>query len=67
MATFDELIDQVRTEVNGNRNQGTAFEKIVVSYLQNEPTYKHQFDEVWMLKDVPEEYASLKKIWVLML
>ena len=21
MATFDELIDQVRTEVNGNRNQ----------------------------------------------
>ena len=61
MATFDELIDQVRTEVNGNRNQGTAFEKIVVSYLQNEPTYKHQFDEVWMLKDVPEEYGIPKK------
>ena len=61
MATFDELIAQVRKEVNGHRNQGTAFEKIVVSYLENEPIQKHRFDRVWMLKDVPDGYGIPKR------
>ena len=61
MATFDELIAQVRKEVNGQRNQGTAFEKIVISYLENEPTQKHRFDRIWMLKDVPDEYGIPKR------
>lgn len=61
MATFDELVEQVRKEVNGQRNQGTAFEKIVVSYLENDPTQKHRFDKVWMLKDVPDEYGIPKR------
>lgn len=61
MAKFDELIQQINDNVTGNRNRGTAFEKLVVAYLENEPKYKHKYDKVWMLKDVPEEYNISKK------
>ena len=38
------------------RDRGTAFEKMVVSYLKNEPTYKNKYSDVWMLSEVPAEY-----------
>lgn len=60
MAKFDELIQQINNNVSGNRNRGTAFEQMVVAYLENEPKYKNKYDKVWMLKDVPEEYNISK-------
>ena len=43
MATFKELLQQIDDNVNVQRNRGTAFEKMVVSYLKNEPTYKNKY------------------------
>lgn len=61
MATFNELIDQINDNLDNNRDRGTAFEKMVVAYLKNEPVYRQKFEDVWMLKDVPAEYHISKK------
>lgn len=61
LATFDELIKQVNANLGQQRDRGTAFEKIVVSYLKNEPLYKHKFENVWMLNEVPAQYHVPKK------
>lgn len=61
MATFDQLVEQIDSNLDKQRDRGTAFEKIVVAYLKNEPTYKQKFSDVWMLSDVPEEYGIPKK------
>lgn len=61
MATFNQLIDQVNGNLDKQRDRGTAFEKIVVAYLKNEPVYKNKFSDVWMLNEVPAEYRISKK------
>lgn len=43
MATFDELVKQVNDNLTKERDRGTAFEKMVVAYLKNEPAYKQKF------------------------
>ncbi|MBW1606068.1 type ISP restriction/modification enzyme [Lactobacillus sp. Sy-1] len=62
MATFDELINQIdNSNINNQRDRGTAFEHMVVSYLKNEPIYKQKFKHVWPLNEVPEKYGIPKK------
>lgn len=61
MATFDELVKQVNDNLGKQRDRGTAFEKMVVAYLKNEPAYKQKFQDVWMLNEVPAEYHISKK------
>ena len=61
MATLDELVYQVNNNLDKQRDRGTAFEKMVVAYLKNEPAYKQKFQDVWMLNEVPEEYHISKK------
>ena len=61
MATFDELVNQVNNNLDKQRDRGTAFEKMVVAYLKNEPAYKQKFEDVWMLNEVPAEYNVSKK------
>lgn len=61
MATFNELIAQINNNLGNQRDRGTAFEKMVLAYLKNEPTYHNKFSNVWMLKDVPEKYGIPKK------
>lgn len=61
MATFDQLVKQVDDNLDKQRDRGTAFEKMVVAYLKNEPTYKQKFSNVWMLNEVPEEYGIPKR------
>lgn len=61
MATFEELIEQVNDNLDKQRDRGTAFEKMVVAYLKNEPTYKQKYEDVWMLNEVPEKYHISKK------
>lgn len=61
MATFDELVKQIDDNLTNQRDRGTAFEHMVVSYLKNEPTYKHKFKNVWMLNEVPAEYGISKR------
>lgn len=61
MATFDELVKQVNDNLTKERDRGTAFEKMVVAYLKNEPAYKQKFQDVWILNEVPAEYHISKK------
>lgn len=60
--TFDELIQLAKEESNHiQRDKGTLFEKIAQIYFKNEPTYKNLFSDVWLLNEVPAEYAIPKK------
>lgn len=61
MATFNQLIDQINDNITDNRDRGTAFEKMVVAYLENEPAYKNRYSDVWMLSDVPAKYGISKR------
>lgn len=61
MATFDDLVNQIDNNLDNQRDRGTAFEKMVVAYLKNEPTYKQKFSDVWMLNEVPAEYHIPKR------
>jgi predicted helicase len=61
ITSFDELINQINNVANGiQRERGTLFEKLVLAYLQNEPVYKNLYKNVWMLKNVPEQYGIPK-------
>jgi len=59
---FNGLIEQIN-QVAGDvqRERGTLFEKLVLAYLKNEPTYKALYQNVWLLADVPGEYGISKK------
>lgn len=61
MATFNELITQINSHIDDQRDRGTAFEEMVLAYLKNEPTYHNKFSDIWMLKDVPDQYGIPKK------
>lgn len=53
---FNQLIQQINEISEENqRDRGTYFEYLVQAYLKNEPTYKNEFTNVWMLHEVPEE------------
>lgn len=58
--TFDDLISQIKIVGLTQRDRGTYFEYIVRAYLQNDPTYKNEFKNVWLLTDVPAEYGIPK-------
>ena len=58
--TFDDLISQIKTIGLTQRDRGTYFEYIVRAYLQNDPTYKNEFKNVWLLTDIPVEYGIPK-------
>lgn len=60
--TFDDLIQQInQTSGDIQRERGTLFEKLVLSYLRNEPTYQRLYKNVWTLGNVPAEYGIPKK------
>lgn len=60
--TFDELINQINHTAGPiQRERGTLFERLVIAYFKNEPTYRNLFTDVWLLNDVPESYGIPKK------
>ncbi|HPI99746.1 MAG TPA: DEAD/DEAH box helicase family protein [Enterococcus sp.] len=60
--SFDNLIIQINQTAGGvQRERGTLFEKLVLAYLKNEPTYKRLYKNVWTLNTVPEEFNIPKK------
>ena len=58
--TFDNLVHQINELAETQRDRGTYFEYLSRAYFQNEPTYKNEFKNVWMLADVPEEFGIPK-------
>ncbi|EHN59081.1 type ISP restriction/modification enzyme [Oenococcus kitaharae] len=60
--SFDRLVEEInQTAGDVQRDRGTLFERLVVTYLKNEPLYANKFDHVWMLADVPDRYGIPKK------
>ncbi|BAH88095.1 DEAD/DEAH box helicase family protein [Streptococcus mutans] len=55
--SFDNLVAQINEVAEAQRDRGTYFEYLVKAYLANEPTYKNEFKNVWMLAEVPEEFG----------
>lgn len=58
--TFEALIAQIDELAETQRDRRTYFEYLVRACLKNEPTYKNEFIEVWMLADVPDSYGIPK-------
>ncbi len=58
--TFDKLVRQINESATTQRDRGTYFEYLARAYFQNEPAYKNEFKNVWMLVDVPVEYGIPK-------
>lgn len=59
--SFISLIEEIDIEERVQRDRGTLFELLVMTYFLNEPMYVRLFDRVWMLHNVPEEYSIPKK------
>ncbi|MEK4168356.1 type ISP restriction/modification enzyme [Staphylococcus sp. FSL W8-1268] len=58
ISSFDNLLKQIEEASNNiQREKGTLFEKLVLAYLKNEPTYKALYKNVWELRDVPNEFG----------
>lgn len=58
ISSFDNLLKQIEeTSNNIQREKGTLFEKLVLAYLKNEPTYKALYKNVWELRDVPNKFG----------
>lgn len=58
---FNKLFEKIIEISDNNRDRGTHFEYLVQAYLKNEPLYKNEFSDVWMLNEVPEEYNISKQ------
>lgn len=61
MSTFNELVNQIDDQLTNQRDRGTAFEKLAVAYLKNEPAFKNKYSNVWMLNEVPDEFQISKQ------
>lgn len=48
-----EILEEFRKVFDSERDKGTAFEKLVKIYLENEPKYKAIIEKVWTWSDFP--------------
>lgn len=51
--TVDEVFDRIVSESVNKKDQGTAWERAVKFYLENDSLYEGKFDGVWMWADAP--------------
>lgn len=59
--SFVALINEIDMKQHTQRDRGTLFELLTITYLENEPMYTRLYDEIWKLSDVPAEYNIPKK------
>lgn len=55
MSGLTKLLDAYRVLSKTEREKGTYFEELIVSYLKNEPTYKDLYSDVWLYSDWAKE------------
>ena len=60
MATFNELVNQIDENIEQQRDRGTAFEKLAVAYLENEPAFKNKILDVFL--DTYDTICSAAKL-----
>lgn len=49
-----KILDALFNESTSTTDKGTRFERFVQSFLQKDPTWSDQFEQVWMWEDWPE-------------
>ncbi len=57
---FTELLSTIAQTSLTQRDKGTRFEKLMLDYLTNEPTYEDQFDSVQLYTDWALEHPELE-------
>ena len=55
MSALHDLLIQYRSAAKTEREKGTYFEKLIVDFLRNDPTYASQYDAVWTYADWAKE------------
>lgn len=53
MTTIYDILDQLRHVAKNKTEQGDLFERLMVSFLRNDPQYKQLFANVWRWMDWP--------------
>lgn len=56
MSALKDLLDKYRGAAATEREKGTYFEELIVTYLRNEPTYRDLYSDVWTYA----QWAELK-------
>ena len=51
--SISELLEEFRKIFGNERDKGTAFEKLIKMYLENEPKYMALLTNVWMWNEFP--------------
>ena len=50
---FDDLLLKYRAESLTTHAQGDKFERLMLRYLQTDPKYSNQINQVWLWKEFP--------------
>ncbi|WP_366180781.1 hypothetical protein ABXS69_01060 [Actinomyces timonensis] len=51
------ILDRLYYEADNPRDKGTAFERLVQAFLQEDPVFAERFDEVWMWSQWPGRHG----------
>lgn len=51
MSELNKLLANYRNTSKTEREKGTYFEELIVTYFKNEPTYKDLYSDVWLYSD----------------
>lgn len=57
MAALHELLDTYRQASVSEREKGTYFEDLIVTYFRNEATYRDLYDKVWSYTEWAKEHG----------
>ena len=59
MASFDTFLNSFDSD---NLTKGTQFEYFVKWFLENDPTWQAQVDEVWLRSEYPDNWGEDKGV-----
>ncbi|GAA4435841.1 DEAD/DEAH box helicase [Bremerella cremea] len=57
---LQDILAEYRAMSQTEREKGNYFEELIRTYLRHEPVYADLYSDVWLLKDVPDEYKISK-------
>ncbi|MGB7712726.1 MAG: type ISP restriction/modification enzyme [Microcoleus sp.] len=54
MITLNTILNEFRETATSTRDLGDKFERLILKYLQTDPTYQDHFSQVWLWMDFPK-------------
>jgi predicted helicase len=61
LSPLQTILARYRKVSKTEREKGNYFEELIRTYLRYEPTYADLYSDVWLLKDVPDEFGISKR------